>query len=112
MESGCNENNLFKKLVDQSILDFDYEVNSVQFVSPQEEKQIFFLDKVRDGKNFGNKSSNLGDLSYDSFWDTLLVQADDCPGINIKKKKANFLKRLVSKKKNRFQDENFDLDLA
>jgi hypothetical protein len=51
-------------------------------------------------------------LDYDAFWDSTLVQADDCRGMDIKKKKANFVKRLVSKKKNRFQDENFDLDLA
>jgi hypothetical protein len=53
MEGKCNDNNLFKKLVAQSTMDFDYEVNSVQFVSQDDERQIFFLDKVRDGKNFG-----------------------------------------------------------
>jgi hypothetical protein len=112
MESKCNDNNLFKKLVAQSTMDFDYEVNSVQFVSQDDERQIFFLDKVRDGKNFGKNNINLGELDYDAFWDSTLVQADDNRGMHIKKKKANFVKRLVSKKKNRFQDENFDLDLA
>ena len=53
MESECNENNLFKKLVEQSNMVFDYEVNTVQFVDPNDEKQIFFLDKVKNGKNYG-----------------------------------------------------------
>lgn len=53
MENGCQENNLFKKLVQQSDMEFNYEVSSVKFLNPDDNKQIFFLDKVREGKNYG-----------------------------------------------------------
>ncbi len=50
----------------------------------------------------------IANLNYDSFWDSLDVSHDYKGEI----KRANFLKKLVSKKKRRFQDENFDLDLS
>ena len=53
MESICNENNLCHKLLVQSKMEFDYEVSSVKFLSPDEDKQVFFYDKLKDGKNFG-----------------------------------------------------------
>jgi hypothetical protein len=50
-------------------------------------------------------------IDYNKFWDSTEIDGDDHKGSkNVKK--ANFIKRLVSKKKRRFQNEFFDLDLS
>ncbi len=51
-------------------------------------------------------------MNYNRYWDSIEVSVDSHKGNKSINKKANFLKRLVSKKKRRFQNEFFDLDLA
>lgn len=57
----------------------------------------------------------LGIVNYNSFWDSLNLEHTEKNGrVSVKKnlKKAWCVKHLVSKKKRRFQTEQFDLDMA
>ncbi len=55
MESSSDDNNSFRKLLTQSNMEFDYEVNSVKFMEEKEdaESQVYFVDKGDSTKNFG-----------------------------------------------------------
>jgi hypothetical protein len=59
METSSHDNNSFRKLLAQSNMQFDYEVNSVKFINDQEdsESQIYFYDKTEGTKNNGRKKS-------------------------------------------------------
>ncbi len=56
MESiSSDNNNSFRKLLSQSNMEFDYEVNSVKFNESKEDSdsQIYFFNKSINGKSFG-----------------------------------------------------------
>ena len=130
--SGENENAQtlsLSKLQDKIPLTFDYEVNSIKLDENYNMNcKIYYYDETK--KNFRV-------LNYNSFNDKLrplpkIIPSNDpkkalfnisefdkefeeCnesePG-NDNHKKANLIKRLVSKQKRRFQDSNFDLDMS
>ena len=116
------------KLEDKLKLNFDYEINTVK---PDENNDLnckmYYFDEY-------TKTYRI--INYNSFNDKLkklpkIIPSKDPKKIkyntspydkefeeetqikkNVKLKKANFLKRLVSKQKIRYQNENFDLDMA
>ncbi len=57
MEVSSHENNSFRKLLAQSNMQFDYEVNNVLFINDSEdaESQIYFYEKTEGTKNHGKK---------------------------------------------------------
>ena len=58
MESSSHDNNSFRKLLTQSNMEFDYEVNSVKFMEEKEDadSQVYFVEKGDNTKNFGKKN--------------------------------------------------------
>jgi hypothetical protein len=58
MEVSSHENNSFRKLLAQSNMKFDYEVNSVRFIDDSEdsESQIYFYEKTEGTKNHGKNN--------------------------------------------------------
>ena len=117
------------KLKDKISLEFDYEVNSIKLDDNYNMNcKIYYYDETR--KNFRV-------LNYNSFNDKLrplpkikpsndpkaakfniseydaeFEELEDSLDSNENIKKANLIKRLVSKQKRRFQDSNFDLDMS
>ncbi len=66
---------------------------------------------LKTAKILVNNISYLGDLNYDLFWDS--VEVSDVNTLVTKtKQKSNYIKTLVSKKKKRYTNETFDLDLS
>ena len=55
MEISSNGNNSFRKLIEHSIMKFDYEVNSVKFldIKGNSDDQVYFTEKSKNGKNYG-----------------------------------------------------------
>ncbi len=109
-----NNYNIFRKFKDKSNLVFDYEINEVTLIEELNGK----IEKIRIyGKSsFTNYSKInwfyiLDEFYFKSFWDSLEITQQSNEFV-VKKTKANFMKRLVSKKKRRFQNEFFDLDLS
>ena len=127
-----NENNQtlnLSKLKDKINLTFDYEVNSIKLDNNDNMNcKVYYYDETK--KNFRV-------LNYNSFNDKLRPLPKIIPSKDPKKakyntsefdqefeeleesfegnekiKKANLIKRLVSKQKRRFQDSDFDLDMS
>ena len=112
------------KLTDKMTYEFDYEVNSVKLdnsdemdckmliYNPSEKTykpinynefhdKLLPLPKITPSKKMKNPTS-----IYDAEFEELDESAEK------KTKTANFFKRLVSKQKRRYQDEEFDLDMS
>ena len=127
-----NENNQtlsLSKLNNKIDLTFDYEVNSLKLDNNDNMNcKVYYYDE---------KNKNFRVLNYNSFNDKLrplpkIIPSKDPKKVkfntseydaefeeleesfedNEKIKKANLIKRLVSKQKRRFQDSNFDLDMS
>ena len=125
---GENENTQtlnLAKLQDKIPLTFDYEVNSIKIDDNDnmnckvyyydESKKNYrvlnynaFNDKLRPLPKIDPKKSKNNTSEYDVEFDELEESFDG----NEKMKKANLIKRLVSKQKRRFQDSDFDLDMS
>ena len=118
------------KLQDKIGLKFDYEVNSIKLDDNynmnckiyyyDETKKAFrvlnynsFNDKLRPVPKIipsnDPKKAIFNSSEYDQEFEEIDEQND---GGNDNLKKANLIKRLVSKKKRRFQDSDFDLDMS
>ena len=116
------------KLHDKINLTFDYEVNSIKLDNNYNMNcKVYYYDE---------KNKNFRVLNYNSFNDKLRPLPKIIPSKDPKKakfntseydkefeeessfednekiKKANLIKRLVSKQKRRFQDSDFDLDMS
>ena len=121
------------KLDDKIKLNFDYEMNKakIEIDELKDESGHFF--------SFNENKNEYNEVDFNLFWDKLLpvpkiiqtskkskskkekfasseydadfeeIEEQDKNG---NKKKANFVKRLVSKQKRRFQDSHFDLDMS
>ena len=114
MSKSMVENTPFKNVEAKSTLTFDYEINNTKFDdSNQLNSKLYYFDKSI--KNFSKFFHLILEIvNYNLFSDCQLEDTDE--GLdsdkNISVFKANFLKRLVSKKKKRLQNEFFDLDLS
>ena len=116
------------KLVEKKKVKFDYEVNNIKLEETDDLNcKMYYYSK---------EAKSLRIINYDNFKDKLLpvykiipnkkkkkkedlpsiydkdFEEIDEPKLSKKVKKANILKRLVSKQKRRLQDEEFDLDMA
>ena len=91
--------------------DYDYEINLIRFGAEKEEE---FMYIGTESKLLGTKYVKISPNEF--LYDTIKVPYtgnEDIINPNVVDKfKANFLKRLVSKKKRRIQNECFDLDMA
>ena len=105
-----NEDNIFRKLYQKSGMEFDYEVNDI-LIDSEGEIISQIIKNDFNGKNYSIIYIILEILNHESFWDSTDINFGDNKESK-KKFKANFLKRLVSKKKRRLQNELFDLDLS
>ena len=116
------------KLAEKKKLKFDYEVNNIKldetenmnckmYVFSRETKSLRiinyhdFNDKLRPVYKIVQNNKNKKNMIQSSKYDKDFVEIDE-PKIPKNFKKANLLKRLVSKQKRRLQDENFDLDMS
>ena len=91
---------------------FDYEVNNVRFGEENEQEYLFIK---KENALLGTKYEKID--PSEELVDTLNIPYDGDQNIlnpmgSTKKAKANFLKKLVSKKKRRIQTEYYDLDMA
>ena len=91
---------------------FDYEVNNVRFGEENEQEYLFIK---KENALLGTKYEKID--PSEELVDTLNIPYDGDPNIlnpmgSTKKTKANFLKKLVRKKKRRIQTEYYDLDMA
>ena len=91
--------------------EFDYEINSIVF---QVEKGVEVMNMRVKTKMFGDKFVK---VDPEKLYDTLDFASTGDEKVlknqgDAKLAKANFLKRLVSKKKRRLQTEYYDLDMA
>ena len=110
------ENTPFKNVEAKSTLTFDYEINFTKFDdSNQLNSKLYYYDKSI--KMYSKVLVLILEIvNYNLFTDCRLDDANDgqdsqSSGVG-SIYKANFLKRLVSKKKKRLQNEFFDLDLS
>ena len=130
--SGENENAQtlsLSKLQDKISLTFDYEVNSIKLDENynmnckiyyyDENKKNFrvlnynsFNDKLRPLPKIIPSNDPKKSLFNISEFDKEFEECNESEDGNDNHKKANFIKRLVSKQKRRFQDSNFDLDMS
>ena len=126
LEDENNQTLSLDKLDDKILLNFDYEMNNIK-LEASNSKILYFDEKTKQNKA----------LNYNLFFDKLkpvpkiippkdskdekftiseyddeFEEIEDSEANNEKVKKANFFKRLVSKKKRRFQDSDFDLDMS
>ena len=116
------------KLKDKITYTFDYEVNNIKlddnddmnckmsYYSPEKKAYRIlnynaFNDKLKSLYKINpNQNSKKKKYNYDEY-DKEFKEEEE-PKLPKKVKSANFLKRLVSKQKRRYQDENFDLDMS
>ena len=116
------------KLEDKISLSFDYEMNNAKIDDSDENEKgkFLYLDEEKNAYNEVNfnsffdkllpvpkiiqtnpKKAKYASSVYDADFEELEEQDK-----NDNLKKANFVKRLVSKQKRRFQDSHFDLDMS
>ena len=117
------------KLVEKKKLKFDYEVNNIKLDQTEDNMncKMYFYSKEAKGLRIINyydfndklrpvykivqtnkkKKKNFEPSIYDKDFEEI-----DEPKLPKNVKKANLLKRLVSKQKRRLQDEHFDLDMS
>ena len=116
------------KLKDKISYTFDYEVNNIKlddnddmnckmyYYSPENKAYRIlnynaFNDKLRPVYKI-NPTQNAKKKQYNqSKFDKEFIEIDE-PKLPKNVKSANIMKRLVSKQKRRYQDENFDLDMS
>ena len=115
------------KLIEKKKLKFDYEVNTIKldetenmnckmYYFSKETKSLRiinyndFNDKLRPVYKIVQNKKNKKNYSP-SIYDKDFIEIDE-PKLPKNVKKANILKRLVSKQKRRLQDEHFDLDMS
>lgn len=100
-EYKTSEQNLFRRSRPETSMKFDYEVNNIE-LAEKNSNIIVYDRKTKETIDFDNFSDTISNIKPD--------------GVAEKKTqyvfKANCLKRLVSKKKHRIQNEYFDLDMA
>ena len=117
------------KLQDKIPLEFDYEVNSIKLDDNYNMNcKVYYYDETKKNYrvlnyNYFNdklrplpkiipskdpKKARFNTSEYDADFEELEESFDS----NEKMKKANLIKRLVSKQKRRFQDSDFDLDMS
>ena len=126
LEDENNQTLSLDKLDDKIILTFDYEMNNIK-LEASNSKILYFDEKTKQNKTLNynlffdklkpvpkiippkdSKNEKLTVSEYDDEFEEI----EDSEVNNEKVKKANFIKRLVSKKKRRFQDSDFDLDMS
>ena len=109
-------NSLYSESREEVNLEFDYEVNSIkikEYIQDQNRILRMFIETSTDG----NKKESIKIDPSETFHDSLNIPYNGDqkilnPNNSTQKKKANILKRLVSKKKRRLQNEFFDLDMS
>ena len=109
-------NSLYSETRQEANLDFDYEINSIkikEYIQDQNRLLKMFIESPTDD----NKIECIKIDPSETFHDSLNIpyngdQSILNPNNSTKKEKANILKRLVSKKKRRLQNEFFDLDMS
>ena len=114
-----------EKLEDKIVLVFDYEIDNMQ-IGDSDNKLVYIDEKTNQSKEISPEyffdklkplpkliSSNDPDEAKfnTSEFDDEFEEYDETENSE-KLYKANFIKRLVSKKKRRFQDSDFDLDMS
>ena len=116
------------KLIEKKKLKFDYEVNSIKldetenmnckmYYFSKETKSLRiinyndFNDKLRPVYKIAESNKKKKKNYSPSIYDKDFIEIDE-PKLPKNVKKANILKRLVSKQKRRLQDEHFDLDMS
>ena len=114
-----------EKLEDKIVLVFDYEIDNMQ-IGDSDNKLVYIDEKTNQSKeispeSFFDKLKPLPKLTSSndpdeakfntSEFDDEFEEYDETENSE-KLYKANFIKRLVSKKKRRFQDSDFDLDMS
>lgn len=102
----------FKEVFKKADLEFDYETNNIRLEESQGLEGKLYVSGIYNTES--SEFIKLEILNFNNFWDRRLDSNQEEAkkieeGIKFK---ANCLKRLVSKKKKRFQNEKFDLDLA
>ena len=128
--SKNNQTLNLSKLEDKIKLDFDYEMNNTRIEIKDDEEgggKIYYFDDFRkefiliDYDKYNDKLKPLPKLNTSkedmkSLYETNEYDKDFEEMEETEKEedleKANLLKRLVSKKKRRFQDSQFDLDMS
>ena len=116
------------KLIEKKKLKFDYEVNNIKLDETEDMncKMYFYSKETKDMRiiNYNDFNDKLRPVykivqnnkkkkkNYEpSIYDKDFEEIDE-PKLPKNVKKANLLKRLVSKQKRRLQDEHFDLDMS
>ena len=115
------------KLAEKKKLKFDYEVNNIKLDETENMNcKMYFFSKETKGlriinyNDFNDKLRPVYKIVQNnkkkkkippSIYDKDFVEIDE-PKLPKNVKKANLLKRLVSKQKRRLQDEHFDLDMS
>ena len=105
----------FKNIVEKSLLNFDYEIITTKFdQTNQLNSKLYYYDK--NTKNYSLIDLKIEIVNYNLFSDSKLDDLDDGQSVKSDTRssiyKANLLKRLVSKKKKRIQNEFYDLDMS
>lgn len=104
----------FRNMGDKAKLEFDYEINKVKLETKEDLNSKMYIVNPYD-------SNEMRIVNYNEYKDSLFDLVDNKNNnknqdgqFNQKTKlfKAFFLKRLVSKKKRRYEDKNFDLDMT
>ena len=116
-----------EKLEDKISLVFDYEINNAILEANDESTLLYYDEKEKQNKPIDynlyydklrpvpklKPSKDPKKSKYNtSIYDNEFEEIEKDEGDADKLKKANFMKRLVSKQKRRFQDTNFDLDMS
>ena len=116
------------KLIEKKKLKFDYEVNNIKldetenmnckmYYFSKETKSLRiinyndFNDKLKPVYKIVQNNKKSKKNFQPSIYDKDFIEIDE-PKLPKNVKKANILKRLVSKQKRRLQDEHFDLDMS
>ena len=118
------------KMQEKMFLTFDYEVNSIKLDDNYNMNcKIYYYDEVKKAFRFLNYNSfndklrplpkinpstdpNIAKFNSNEYDHEFVEVSESVEGENEKHKKANIIKRLVSKQKRRFQDSDFDLDMS
>lgn len=95
----------FKNMEDKALLEFDYEINKVKLDTEENlNSKMYIVDRLN--------PKEMRIVNYNEYKDKLFDLNEEKEKKSKKTFKAFCLKRLVSKKKRRYEDEEFDLDMT